>query len=121
MAARARQRRQLPLPPQLASGTRREKSAGSASRPGFERIELSDELDLAIVELGEGQNAEGPVRPEDRDRNHEGLCELEGAALGYRRIVSHRVKARSGSGPIPARWLRRCQDPDAITMPDRAR
>lgn len=100
MAARARQRRQLPLPPQLASGTFRNRRVGSTSRPVFEGIESGDGLNLAVVELGGGPDAERSGRPEDRDQGHRGLGELEGMAPGKATDRASIVKASSGRGPI---------------------
>jgi hypothetical protein len=67
-----------------------------------------------VVELVARKDAELVTGPEQCDRNHERAGKLEGMVLGEGKILRHQ-KAPSLERANPARWLRQCPFPVAIT------
>jgi len=105
---------QLPLPPAAHKRHLRKEKAGSMSRPEVKGIVFDKRLDLVVFEFGAREDAEFTAGPEERDRNHEGAGKLEGVVLCERKIVGH-LRAPSSERANPARWLRQCPAPVAIT------
>jgi len=105
---------QLPLPPAARKRHLRKEKVGSMSRPDVEGIIFDERFDLVAFEFGAREHAEFTAGPEERDWNHEGAGELEGVVLCERKIVGH-PRAPSSERANPARWLRQCPAPVAIT------
>lgn len=84
------------------------------SRHIFKGIVFSEGLDVVAFEFGTRQDAEFAARAEKRDRDHQGARELKCMVLGEGKIVRH-LKAPSSERANPARWVRQCPSPVAIT------
>lgn len=78
-----------------------------------EGIELGDRIDLAVFEFIGRKDAELVAGAEECDGHHERAGELEGVVLGKSKI--RHLKAPSSERANPARWLRQCPSPGAIT------